>query len=175
MDPKAGGDSSRGIAPFRARFKGAGVAGPVVLVLGIAAAVLMLLTEASNIVEIDVTGAGCEDAVADPAQAENCEITGADQHSFALVALAVLTAAMAVGAGLGGSRPAAAALIGTGAVVLAIALLGDLPDTTKTGEIGSSFTSASAVKGPGFWFELAAGGLAVAAGALALLRRRVSS
>ena len=141
------------------------------LVLGLAAALLMLATEASNIVVIDVTGAGCEDAVADAAQAENCEITGGDQHSFALVGVALLTAAMAVGAGLGGSRPAGAALVGAGVLVLAIALLGDLPDTTKTGEIGSSFTSASADKGPGFWFELAGGGLAVAAGALRLLRR----
>jgi hypothetical protein len=56
-------------------------------------------------------------------------------------------------------------------VVLAIALLGDLPDTTETGEIGSSFTSASAKKGSGFWFELGGGGLALVAGVLRLLWR----
>ena len=139
--------------------------------LGVAAALFILLTEATNIVVIDVSGAGCEDAVADAEQAEGCEITGGDQHSFALVPIAILTAAMAVGAGLVGSRPAGAALVGAGVVVLAIALLGDLPDTTKTGEIGSSFTSASAEKGPGFWLEVAGGGLALAAGLLRLLWR----
>jgi hypothetical protein len=77
---------------------------------------------------------------------------------------------MAVGAGLGGSRPAGIALIGAGAVVLAIALIGDLPDTTETGEIGSNFASARAVKGTGFWLELVGGALAVAAGALRLRR-----
>ena len=141
------------------------------LVLGVLAALAILLTEATNIVVIDVSGAGCEDAVADPEQAEGCEITGADQHSFALVPIALLTAAMAVGAGLGGSRPAGAALVGAGIVVLAIALLGDLPDTTRTGEIGSSFTSASAKKGEGFWLEVAGGVLALAAGTLRLVAR----
>jgi hypothetical protein len=141
-------------------------------VLGVVAALAILLTEATNIVVIDVSGAGCEDAVADAEQAKGCEITGADQHSFALVPIALLTAAMAVGAGLGASRPAGWALLGAGVVVLAIALLGDLPDTTKTGEIGSNFTSASAEKGAGFWLELVGGGLALAAGALRLLARR---
>jgi hypothetical protein len=75
---------------------------------------------------------------------------------------------MAVGAGLGGSRPAGMALIGAGVLVLVITLAFDLPDTTRTGEVGSSFASAEAVKGPAFWFELVAGVLAVAAGVLRL-------
>jgi hypothetical protein len=143
----------------------------VVLVLGVVAALLLLLAETTNLFEIDVVTASCKD-LADPALEDACEQTGGEQHSFALVPVALLVVAMAVGGGLGGSRPAGWALVGAGVVVLAIALLGDLPDTTKTGAIGSSFTSAEAQKGPGFWFELGGGALALAAGALRLLSSR---
>jgi hypothetical protein len=85
-----------------------------------------------------------------------------------LLPVAVLTAVMAVGAGLGGSRPAGFALIGAGIVVLAIALLVDLPKTDETGELGEVFASARAVKGSGLWLELAGGALASVAGALRL-------
>jgi hypothetical protein len=144
----------------------------VVLVLGAAAALLMLATELSNVVVIDVAGAGCEDAVADPDQAGECEKTGGERHGYALVAVALLTAFMAVGAGPGASRPAAAALVAAGVVVLIFALAVDLPATDDTGQVGRSFVDATAKKGPGFWFELAGGALAVAAGALGLLRAR---
>ena len=137
--------------------------------LGVAAAVLMVLAELSNLFTIEVDTASCQD-LADPDQADTCEQTGGEQHSFALVPVALLTAVMAVGAGLGGSRPAGLALLAAGVVVLAIALIGDLPDTNETGEIGFNFTSARAEKGSGFWFELVGGALATAAGALRLLR-----
>jgi hypothetical protein len=143
----------------------------VVLALGVAAALLMVLSEVTNLVVVDVSGAGCEDAVANPVQAKDCEITGADQHSLALVAVALLTVLMAVGAGLGGSRPAGAALVVAGLVVLGIALIGDLPITDDTGQVGPNFDDATASAGPALWLEIAAGALAVAAGALRLLRR----
>ncbi len=169
-DPKAVGDSSRGIAAFRARFTRSGAAGPVVLVLGVAAAVLLVLTEVTTLFEIEVETATCGD-LADPDQADQCDKTGGEQHSFALVPVAILVAVMAVGAGLGGSRPAGFALLAAGAVVLALALIGDLPDTTETGEVGSNFASARAVKGTGFWLELVGGALALLAGALRVWRR----
>jgi hypothetical protein len=138
-------------------------------VLGVAAAVFMVLAEVSNLFTIEVDTATCQD-LADPEQADACERTGGEQHSWAFVPVAVLTALMAVGAGLGGSRPAGLALLAAGVVVLAITLVGDLPDTNETGEIGFNFTSARAVKGSGFWFELVGGALAAGAGALRLLR-----
>jgi len=141
----------------------------VVLVLGIAAALLLVLTEVTTLFEIEVETASCSD-LADPDQADRCDVSGGEHHSFALVPIALLTAMMAVGAGLGGSRPAGLALLGAGVVVLVIALAFDLSDTTKTGEIGSNFASARAVKGTGFWFEIVGGVLAVAAGALRLRR-----
>ncbi len=138
------------------------------MLLGGTAALLLVLTEVTNLVVVDVAGAGCEDAVADPAQGKDCEITGGDQHSFALVAVALLVVVMAVGAGLGGSRPAGVALIVAGAVVLGIALIGDLPDTDSTGQVGPNFDDAEADPGPALWLELAGGVLAAAAGAVRL-------
>jgi hypothetical protein len=169
-DPKAVGDSSRGIAAFRARFRRSGAVGPAVLALGLAAALLLALTEVTTLFSIEVATATCSD-LADPDLADACDTTGGEQHSFALVPVAILIGVMAVGAGLGGSRPAGIALIGAGALVLAITLIFDLPDTGRTGEIGSSFASAEAVKGPAFWFELVGGVLAVAAGVLRLRGR----
>ena len=77
---------------------------------------------------------------------------------------------MGVGAGFGRSRPAALALIAIGVVVLGITLLVDLPASDDTGLIGRRYAAAEAAPGPGLWFELAAGGLAVCAGALRVIR-----
>jgi hypothetical protein len=145
----------------------------VVLVLGLAAALLMVLAEVSNLYAIEVDTATCSD-LADVDLADKCETTGGEQHSFALVLIAIMTGVMAVGAGLGGSRPAGIALLGAGVIVLAITLIGDLPDTTKTGEVGSNCTSAHAEKGAGLWFELVGGVLAVLAGGLRLWSGRLS-
>ena len=141
------------------------------LALGVAAAILLVLTEVSTLFEIEVETAACSD-LADPDQADECDRTGGEQHSFALIPVALLVVVMAVGAGLGGSRPAGWALLGAGLVVLAIALAFDLPATNDTGEIGSNFASAEAVKGTAFWMELAGGALALLAGALRLADRR---
>jgi hypothetical protein len=143
----------------------------VVLLLGVTAAVLLVLTEVTTLFEIEVETAACSD-LADPDQADACETTGGEQHSYALIPIALLVVMMSVGAGLGGSRPAGLALVGAGVVVLAIALIGDLPDTTKTGEIGSNFASAEAVKGTAFWLEIGGAMLALLAGALRLADRR---
>jgi hypothetical protein len=141
--------------------------------MGLAAALLLVLTEVTTLFSIEVDTASCSD-LADPDLADRCDVTGGDQHSFALVPVAFLIGVMAVGAGLGGSRPAGIALIGAGVLVLVITLAFDLPDTTKTGEIGSTFASADAVKGPAFWFELIAGLLAVAAGVVRLRSSQIT-
>jgi hypothetical protein len=146
-----------------------------VLALGVAAALLVVLAEVTNLVVVDVSGVGCEDAIADPERADDCEITGGEQHSFALVPIALLIGVMAVGAGLGRSRPAAIALVVAGMLVLGVALIGDLPDTSSTGQVGQNFDEAEASAGPALWFEIVGGALAVAAGGLRLWSdRRVS-
>jgi hypothetical protein len=86
------------------------------------------------------------------------------------VLLGPLTAAMAWGAGVGRSRPAGAALLAVGLVVLGIALLIDPPVTDETGAIGPRFEGARAQAEIGFTLELVAGALASLAGATRLLR-----
>jgi hypothetical protein len=136
-----------------------------VLVLGLAAGVLMLLAELSTIWSVDVVTASCSD-LASPELADSCVRKGYEAHLFALIVLALLTLAMAWGAARGGSRPAAIALIAIGAVVLMIALIGDLPRVNETGRIGENFDEAKADPGAGFYMEIGAGVLAVLAGAL---------
>ena len=129
----------------------------------------MIATEFSTVASVDVTGGPpCED-VANATAAEDCVKSGGEQHSYALILLALLAVAMAFGAALGASRPAALALAAVGAIVLAIALLGDLPDTRQTGLIGQAY-EARGQAGIGLTIEIVAGALAVVAG-LAALRR----
>jgi hypothetical protein len=62
------------------------------------------------------------------------------------------------------------ARIALGAVVVLWTVLIDLPATNDTGGIGPLYANAEAMTGPGLFTELIAGALAVAAGALGLLR-----
>ena len=138
---------------------------------GMLAALLLVLADFLPIVSVDVAGGSCE-VINDtsPALADACEQSGFERHGPALVLLALVLAAMAWGAGLGGSRPAAAALLVVGLVVLVIALLIDLPVTDDTGAIGPRFDGAEARAEIGFTLELAAGALAAVAGAARLWR-----
>src|SRR3954470_9948341 len=58
-------------------------------------------------------------------------------HSWALLPLALLAGVLAYGGARGGSRPALVALGAVGLVVALIAVLGDLPDTSKQDLVGS--------------------------------------
>jgi hypothetical protein len=137
----------------------------------LAAAVLMLLTEVTTVISIDVAVGSC-DSIYDtnPELADDCEQKGFERSSVALLLLGLLTLVMGSGAAFGRSRPAAVALVGIGVVVLGIALLVDLPASDDTGLIGRRYAAAEATAGTGLWFELAAGILAVCAGALRVIR-----
>jgi hypothetical protein len=138
---------------------------------GAVAAVLMVVTEFLTIASVDVANGSCEMIQeTNPEIADRCALSGFERHGGALILLAAMTAVMAWGAGVGGSRPAAFALIGIGAVVLIWTLLVDLPTTDETGGIGPLYANAEATAGPGLYTELAAGLLAAATGALRLLR-----
>jgi len=137
---------------------------------GLLAAVLMGMADLLPIVSVDVASGSCEVINdSDPALADGCVQSGFERHGPALLLLGLVTAAMAWGAGMGASRPAAAALVAVGLVVLGIALLVDLPVTDDTGAIGPRFEGARAQAEIGFTLELAAGVLAVLAGAVRLL------
>ncbi len=131
----------------------------------------MLVTEVTTVVSIDLTTTTCERIYdTDPSAADSCVQKGWERHGAALALLGLLTLAMGVGAAFGRSRPAAFSLVGIGVIVLALALLRDLPAADDTGLIGRSYAQARATAGIGLWFELVAGVLAVVAGGLRLLR-----
>ncbi|MBA2505928.1 MAG: hypothetical protein H0V29_08290 [Thermoleophilaceae bacterium] len=135
--------------------------------LGVAAGILMILTDFSLVRSVQVLTASCE-ALAQPSLQDSCETTGGEAHSYALVLLGLFSFVMAYGAGLGGSRPAAFGLIVAGAIVLLIALAIDIPKAGETGAIGQDFEQAKAVRGVGLTFEILGGLAAIAAGALSL-------
>jgi hypothetical protein len=142
-----------------------------IAVAALAAAVLMLLTEVTTVISIDVAVGSC-DSIYDtsPELADDCEQKGFERSSVALLLLALLTLAMGMGAAFGRSRPAAVALVVIGVVVIGIALLIDLPASDDTGLIGRRYAAAEATAGTGLWLELVGGALAVVAGLLRLLR-----
>ena len=144
-----------------------------VTAVGMVAALLMIVAEFSTVASVELTGLdeSCETQLVDPEQRDRCALSGFDRHGGALLLLGLIAAAMAVGAGVGGSRPAAVALIAIGLVVLGLTLLRDLPETDETGAIGASFEGARASAGAGLYLELLGGLLALAAGSLRLSRR----
>jgi hypothetical protein len=142
-----------------------------VLVLGLAGAVLMVVSEFSTLRSVKVLTASCSD-LAEPSLRGSCVTHGGEEHSYALVLMGVVAALMTYGAAVGRSRPAGLALLAIGAAVVAIALLTDVPDIHKTGVLGERFESAKAEAGPGLWMEIAGGALVLAAGAVATTARR---
>lgn len=165
-------DGSRRSAAITGAFRGATPLGIGVAGAALVAAALLVATEFSTVASVDVANTSCEVIQdSDPELADRCELSGFERHGGALLLLALLAGVLGWGAGIGGSRPAAVALIGIGAVVLAWALLVDLPVTDETGALGSTFEGARGQAGIGLTLELVAGALAVAAGALGLRAR----
>jgi hypothetical protein len=137
---------------------------------GALAAVLMVVTEFLVVASVDVASGSCEVINdANPEMADRCSLSGFERHGGALLLLAALTLAMAFGASVGGSRPAALALVLIGGLVLALGLFADLPETGETGAIGQNFEGAEGSPGPGLYTELVAGALALGAGVTRVL------
>jgi hypothetical protein len=101
--------------------------------------------------------------------------TGGSHHGYALALLGLVAMPMAVGAALGGSRPAAAALTGLGGVALAIVLAIDLPSLDDTGLIGRTYDLAEARPAAGFWIQLVAAAVLLVGGLLQLRRNSVTA
>ena len=133
---------------------------------------MAIVAEFSTISYVTVVTATCED-LADPRLADRCRLDGAERHSWAFALLGGFAILMAWGATVGRSRPAAAALVVLGLVLLGLGFARDLPEARKTGLIGEAY-EATAHKGSGLWLELASGVLLVGSGvgSLLLLRRR---
>jgi hypothetical protein len=153
-----------------AALRGSGRLGLGITVAGAAAALLLVIAEFSTVASVDVASGSCEVINdANPELADRCELTGLERNGGAFLLLAALALFMAWGAGVGGSRPAAVALVVVGVLVLGWALLVDLPVTDETGAIGRNFEGASAAAGTGLVLELVAGALALGAGTARLL------
>jgi len=101
--------------------------------------------------------------------------TGGSHHGYALGLIGLVAMPMAVGAALGGSRPASAALTGLGAVALAILLAIDLPSLNDTGLIGRTYDLAEARAATGFWVQLVAAAVLLAGGLLLLVRNSAAA
>jgi hypothetical protein len=149
-------DGSRHLRALRGAFQGASPLAIGVTAAGLVAAVLLVVTEFSVVASVDVASGSCQ-VIQDtnPELADRCELSGFERNGGSFILLAVLAGAMAWGAGIGGSRPAA--------------VLVDLPETNETGVLGRNFEGATAAAGPGLTIEIVAGALALAAGAVRLL------
>jgi hypothetical protein len=90
--------------------------------------------------------------------------TSGDHHSYALLLVGVAVIGAALLARSGEAWPPAAAVTALGALALAIALLGDLPDATSSG-LTAQFENAETDPATGFWMELAGAAAAFGGGA----------
>ena len=144
-----------------------------VTVLGIVAGAMLVATLFLTITSVDVASNSCEVIYdSNPRLGDRCTLSGFERHGPAFALLGALALVMAVGAGLGGSRPAALALMAIGLVAVVVTLVTDLESSGQTGAIGRLYGDAKAVRGPGLYVELLGGGLAAAAGLVRLLNRR---
>ena len=170
--PDATREGSRGAAAVQRGSRRSNPPAMAALVLGLAAAALLVAAELSTLYEVRVgRGPTCEDLAA-PALRDTCVTTGGEQHSYALLPIALLVLALSVAGFAAAGRTIAAALVVAGAAVLAIGLVGDLPDSDRTGLIGTLYEEASTERRIGLWLELAGGALCIVAGALTLLGGR---
>jgi hypothetical protein len=159
------------MAGFRAAMGSASRPALAIAATGLLAGILLVVTEFTTIASVNVASGSCEVINdANPDLADRCSLSGFERHGGAFILLGLLTGAMAWGAGIGGSRPAAAALVGIGVLVIVLALALDLPEANETGALGRNFEGAEAEKGSGLYLEIVAGGLAVLAGVMRLTR-----
>ena len=159
------------MAALGAELRGAERLSLAILLAGVLGGLLMIVTEFSTVASVELQLDSCETQIADSAQRDRCVLDGFERHGGALLLLGLLAVAMAWGAGLGRSRPAAIALLVLGAIVVLIGLLIDLPETNETGAVGRNFEGATAQAGAGLYLEIVAGLLAMLSGSLRLTRR----
>ncbi len=142
----------------------------LVIALGVIGGVLVIIAELSSIVHVDVLTTGTCEEIADSRVRDACDSNGFEQHGGAFLLLGAVAIAMAWGAGHGASRPAALALVAIGVVVLAFALLRDIPDAGETGLVGLQYEEAEAKAGSGLYLEIIGAGLILLAGVVRLRR-----
>jgi hypothetical protein len=131
------------------------------LALPLAGAGLLVAAEFSTLYDVRVV----------TAVPEGGAFSAGGHHGYAQAVIAVAIAVMAFGAVVGGSRPAAIAVLVLALGSLAVSLLADLPDVHETGLIGSTYDAAVAEPRAGLYLEIAGGCAALLGGALMLVAR----
>jgi hypothetical protein len=131
------------------------------LSLPLAGAGLLVAAELSTLYDVRVV----------TAVPEGGSFSTGGHHGYALAVIAVAIVIMAVGAVMGGSRPAAVALLLLSLAALAIAVFVDLPDVHQTGLIGRTYDAAEAEPRAGLYLEIAGGCVALVGAALILVTR----
>jgi hypothetical protein len=131
------------------------------LALPLVGAALLVAAELSTLYDVRVV----------TAVPEGGSFATGPHHGYAQAVLALGIAVMAVGAVLGGSRPAAVAVLVLALGALAIALLVDLPDVHETGLIGRTYDAAVAEPRAGLYLEVAGGCCALVGAAVILVVR----
>jgi hypothetical protein len=117
-----------------------------VLIGGLVGALLLVASEFTTLYEVhtQITRAAIQ------------SVTGGTHNGYAFVPIAVLALLLTYGAARQGSRPALLALGLVGILALVIAVAGDLPDSHKSGLIGSTathYTAANSSAGIGLYLE----------------------
>lgn len=110
-----------------------------------------------------------------PAVVDRCELSGLERHGGALLLLGGLAPFVAFGAAGPRGRAAAAALLVIALLVLAFALLRDIPEAHAAGAIGLTYESATGKAGRGLYLEIAGAVILAGAGAIGLARRAPSN
>ncbi len=113
------------------------------LVLAALAAALLVVAEFSTLYEV----------VAITAVVPGGTSTAGAHHGYALAVVAVASLPMAYGAVVGGSRPAAIALVVLGTIALVVTLGFDLPRVGDEGLLAETYEAAEAHPRSGFWLE----------------------
>jgi hypothetical protein len=160
----AEGDDSKGFAPDRGRLPTVLTLRWVLMVVGLAGALLLVVASFTTVIQITV-GTSSRVVDADTAQ------SGWDRHGPALVVLALL-AVWLLAAGLRGSRTALAGLLVVGIVALAIPTLSDRDHVHDTGSVGDVYAEATADPGTGYYLETLGGALLLLSGGALLVLGR---
>jgi hypothetical protein len=149
------GGNGDGTSARRTALAGGGVGG-LILTGALLGALLLLVAEFTTLYQVHVATS------LNPTKT----VSGGSNHSYALVPLALLAAALGVAAARSESRSALLALGLVGVVTLLIALLGDLPDSHATGLAGSAgagYVNASSTPSAGLYMETLGAVLLIAA------------
>jgi hypothetical protein len=160
------------MAGFRSATRSASGFARALTVAGMLAGLLLVISEFSTIASVQLRGGTSCEVIndSDPSLADRCSLSGFERHGGAFILVGLMTVAMAWGAGVGRSRPAAVALLAIGTLVIVLALTLDLPQTRRTGAIGRNFEGATAKAGAGLYLEIIGAALAGAAGVARLVR-----